>query len=223
MVNITSRFEFDFEKFLEDAPRYEEVYKDFVKRQSEIAKTHPPSIKGKHCYSNGEKIVYAEECPDGFHPSGTNTGKKFSEEVRKHMSEASKNRYKDPEARKRMSMATKGKAGTVTNKVWITDGNLEKYIDLKNEPMPDGWRKGRSDSSALKNKHAKTTNGMKLISDGINQKYIDLSKEELPDGWYIGGSEKYKEQSRKAYAIGREKYKEMKLKDEIQKTNKENV
>lgn len=32
---------------------------------------------------------------------------------------------------------------TVSNKMWITDGSTSKYI-LKTEPIPNGWRRGRS-------------------------------------------------------------------------------
>jgi hypothetical protein len=32
---------------------------------------------------------------------------------------------------------------TVSNKFWITDGNTDKYIN-KDLPLPDGWKRGRS-------------------------------------------------------------------------------
>lgn len=44
-----------------------------------------------------------------------------------------------------------GRGGnTVSNKRWITDGNLEKYI-LKTEEVPRGWYEGRSPKSVFKN------------------------------------------------------------------------
>jgi len=44
-----------------------------------------------------------------------------------------------------------GRGGnTVSNRKWITNGDLEKYI-LNTEEIPQGWRKGRSVNSAFNN------------------------------------------------------------------------
>lgn len=216
MVKISSRFEFDFEQFLTEADKYNEIHQRFVTHQQEKAierhKTQKAGTFGKHCYTDGIKYFYAYECPAGCWPEHHSKGRKLSDEKKASMSKAAKLRGQDPAYRKKLSEACKGKPGTVTGKVWINDGNIEKYISLENG-IPEGWTRGRCPRSAAKNKHAKTTNGMKLISNGIEQHYINLEFETIPDGWYIGGSNAYKEKCRSSFAIGREKMKEIRNKN----------
>jgi hypothetical protein len=216
MVKIESRFEFDFEQFLTEADKYNDIHKSFVEHQQEKAieqhKTKRAGTFGKHCYTDGAKYFYAYECPEGCWPGSPQKGRVLSDETRAAMSEAAKLRGQDVAYRKKLSEACKGKPGTATGKVWINDGVIEKYISLENG-IPEGWVRGRCPSSAAKNKHEKTTNSMKLISNGVEQRYINLELEAIPEGWYLGGSKAYKEQCRKSFAIGREKMKEIRNKN----------
>lgn len=40
---------------------------------------------------------------------------------------------------------------TVSNKMWITDGTVDRYI-LKTDSIPDGWRKGRGSKCVFNNR-----------------------------------------------------------------------
>jgi hypothetical protein len=62
---------------------------------------------------------------------------------------------------------------TVSNKYWITNGTQDKY-DLKINPIPEGWKKGRSNC---------------VFKDSSNQKQFNLRANR--------NSEKQKEASRK--------------------------
>lgn len=157
MVKIKTRFEFDFERFLHEADKYNEIYADFVEQQSERAKARLAITKagtsGKHCYTDGTKYFYAYECPDGCWQDNPQKGKKVSPEAKLKMSEIAKQRYQDPEARKKLSQSKLGSKGTVNGKIWINNGEQERYI-IVTEVLPEGWVRGRCPKSAAKNKQS---------------------------------------------------------------------
>lgn len=72
MVKIETRFdEFNFEDFCKDADRYNDIYSSFIQHQSELnakscQKRGGGTTAGRHCYTNGEKTIFAVECPDGY-------------------------------------------------------------------------------------------------------------------------------------------------------------
>lgn len=157
MVKIKTRFEFDFEQFLKEADKYNEIYADFVSQQSELAKLRLATTKagtaGKHCYTDGTKYFYAYDCPDGCWRDSPQKGKKVSQEAKLKISEKAKQRYRDPEARKKLSESKLGSKGTVTGKIWINDGKQEQYIPAT-EVLPEGWTRGRCPKSAAKNRQS---------------------------------------------------------------------
>jgi hypothetical protein len=157
MVKIKTRFEFDFEQFLREATKYNEIYTDFVLQQSTRAKLRLTKTKagtaGKHCYTDGIKYFYAYECPEGCWPESPQKGKKVSEETKAKMSEAAKQRYANPAARERFSKSKLGSKGTVIGKIWINNGEQECYIAYTEE-LPDGWSRGRCPVSVAKNKQS---------------------------------------------------------------------
>lgn len=54
-----------------------------------------------------------------------------------------------------------GKGGdTVSDKMWITDGNNERYI-LKENEIPEGWRKGRNSKCSFKDPRRQKENSAK--------------------------------------------------------------
>ena len=71
MVKIESRFDFDLEKFMKEADKYDEIYKSFCQHQADLnasacKKRGGGTIAGRKCFTNGEKTVFAVECPEGF-------------------------------------------------------------------------------------------------------------------------------------------------------------
>lgn len=96
-------------------------------------------------------------------------GRVISDEQRKIISQSNKERDVSTETRQRMSHAHKGrvksqseidsirrahnsadvrsrKSKSMASKIWITDGSANRRID-KSEPIPAGWKQGRSTSS----------------------------------------------------------------------------
>ncbi len=157
MVKIKDRFEFDFNQFLLEATKYNDIYADFVLQQSERAKVRLANSRagtaGKHCYTDGIKYFYAYSCPEGCWQASPQKGKKVSEESKAKMSEIAKQRYKDPKAREKISQSKLGSKGTVNGKIWINDGIHEQYI-VATDKLPEGWQRGRCPKSATKNRQA---------------------------------------------------------------------
>ena len=157
MVKIKDRFEFDFDQFLLEATKYNDIYADFVLQQSERAKVRLATAKagtaGKHCYTDGMKYFYAYECPEGCWAANPQKGRKFSAETKTRMSAAAKQRYQDPCAREKISQSKLGSKGTVNGKIWINDGIHERYITATSE-LPEGWQRGRCPKSVANNKQA---------------------------------------------------------------------
>lgn len=157
MVKIKDRFEFDFGQFLLEADKYNEIYADFVKHQSEHAKARLATAKagtaGKHCYTDGTKYFYAYNCPEGCWADNPQKGRKVSAETKARLSEAAKQRYQDPAAREKTSQSKLGSRGTVNGKIWINNGEQERYITATDK-LPEGWRRGRCPKSAAKNRES---------------------------------------------------------------------
>ena len=157
MINIKTRFEFDFEQFLAEASKYNEIYADFTAQQSERAKKRLAATKagtaGKHCYTDGTKYFYAYECPEGCWQDSPQKHKKVSEETKLKMSERAKQRYKNPAERSKLSKSKIGSKGTVVGKIWINNGEQECYINCT-EDIPEGWKRGRCPASADKNRQS---------------------------------------------------------------------
>lgn len=88
MVNIKTRFEFNLEVFLKQADKYNEIYDEFIKEQSNKAKERGKNggtIKGKHCFTNGEKIIYSNVCPEGYWPGSPKKEKKHQKKQKKNI------------------------------------------------------------------------------------------------------------------------------------------
>ena len=157
MVKIKDRFEFDFDQFLLEAAKYNDIYADFVLQQSERAKARLANSKagtaGKHCYTDGTKYFYAFECPEGCWQASPQKGKKVSEETKVKMSDVAKQRYQDPALREKISQSKVGSKGTVIGKIWINDGIHERYI-IATANLPEGWVRGRCPKSAAKNRQS---------------------------------------------------------------------
>lgn len=150
MVKIESRFDFDLEKFMKEADKYDEVYKSFCQHQADLnasacKKRGGGTTAGRKCFTNGKKIIFATECPDGFWPGHTRTGG-YSAETLHKMSLAAKKRFKNPAYQKKQKEGLaeyyKTHVGTATGKVWITNDLESKYIS-KEDSLPDGWHYGR--------------------------------------------------------------------------------
>lgn len=151
MVKIETRFdEFNFEDFCKNADRYNDIYNSFTQHQSDLnaeacKKRGGGTTAGRHCYTNGEKTIFAKECPDGYWPSCTNKTIPTAE-IKQKMSDAAKIRGANIEYKTKQKQSLKkyyeSHAGQAAGKVWITDGLTSKYID-KNAALPDGWRYGR--------------------------------------------------------------------------------
>ncbi len=150
MVKINSRFDFDLEKFMQEADKYDEIYKSFCQHQADLnadacKKRGGGTTAGKKCFTNGEKVIFAVECPEGFWPGCTNNKPK-SEETKQKMSEAAKKRLQDPEAietiKQGIAKYYETHPGTATGKVWITNDIESKYIE-KDAEVPAGWHYGR--------------------------------------------------------------------------------
>ena len=91
-----------------------------------------------------------------------------------------------------ISKGSIGKSGTITSKIRINNGEIEKFI-LKDELeyyTSLGWLKGNnSNRKAVDYSNRKgTTSGKIGINNGVNNKFIlesELSNY-LSDGWYKG-------------------------------------
>lgn len=157
MVKIKDRFEFDFNQFLLDATQYNDIYADFVLQQRERANIRLANSKaanaGKHCYTDGVKYFYADECPIGCWAASPQKGRKASAETKVRMSEATKQRYQNQAAREKLSQSKLGSKGTVNGKTWINNGEYEQYI-IATAELPEGWCKGRCPKSAAKNRQS---------------------------------------------------------------------
>ena len=66
MLKIKTRFEFNLDEFLQQATEYNKIYENFIINQRNRAKSKTGALKGKHCFTNGDKKIYAEVCPEGF-------------------------------------------------------------------------------------------------------------------------------------------------------------
>ena len=150
MVKIESRFDFDLDKFMKEADKYDEVYKSFCQHQADLnasacKKRGGGTIAGRKCFTNGEKTVFAVECPEGFWPSYTNN-KPVSTITKQRMSEAAIKRCNDINYKEKQKAGLaeyyKTHVGIATGKVWITNDLESKYIS-KEDPLPDGWHYGR--------------------------------------------------------------------------------
>ena len=182
MVKIETRFEFDLDKFMNQAKYYADIYASFCKHQGEATSQRPGTVLGKHCYTNGKIKVFRYECPDGFWPScSRNT--KLSEETKSKMSESAKRRCANPEYSKKLSNSLQQyyskNHGSFYGKIWINDGITEAAIE-STKTIPEGWVKGR-----LKRNWTRITNG-------IENKVI-IKSEPIPDGWWIGQTNNKKE------------------------------
>ena len=157
MVKIKTRFEFDFEQFLHEADKYNEIYADFVEQQSERAKARLANTKagtsGKHCYTDGNKYFYAYECPKGCWAANPQKGRKVGAETKLRMSEAAKKHYQNPHAREKLSQSKLGSKGTINGKIWINNGEYEQYIIATDEVL-EGWQRGRCLKSVVKNRQS---------------------------------------------------------------------
>ncbi len=125
MVKIESRFDFDLEKFMKEVDKYEEIYKSFCQHQAELnahacKKRGGGTTAGRKCFTNGEKTIFAKECPDGFWPSCTNNKPK-SELTKQRMSEAALKRVNDLEYKRKQKEGIneyyKTHVGVATGKV----------------------------------------------------------------------------------------------------------
>ncbi len=83
--------------------------------------------------------------------------------------------------------ATKGKKlgeiakAKFSGNIIITNGTKNRFIDLNKNTIPDGWRKGRTESVDQR--------GRIRITDGNLYRYIDPNSE-IPDGWWKGSKTK---------------------------------
>lgn len=79
----------------------------------------------------------------------------YSEEWKKHMSEAQKGKHHSEEHKRKIAEASKGKPGTVNGLHWYNNGVVEKY----SLEYPDGFIKGRiklnKRNSKVKNREEK--------------------------------------------------------------------
>lgn len=157
MVKIKNRFEFNFDQFLLEAVKYNEIYADFVQQQSERIKARLTTARagtaGKHCYTDGNKYFYAYECPEGCWAANPQKGRRVSTETKIRMSEVAKQRYQNPLAREKLSQSKLGSKGTVNGKIWINNGEHEQYI-MATDEIPEGWQRGRCLKSVVKNRQS---------------------------------------------------------------------
>lgn len=156
MVNIKSRFDFNLEDFMKNIDNYEKVYNSFCKHQSELnsrscIKRGGGTNKGRKCFTNGIKTIFAVECPEGYWPSCTNKKKKLSEETKSKMKIAAQKRCNNPEYINNLKKSIrkyyeehKGQIKACNkNKKFITNGIISRYI-AENESLPEGWWYGLS-------------------------------------------------------------------------------
>lgn len=111
-----------------------EEYEEIRKLQSNVISKNNPFLKNGKPWNFGKHGVYSKEVLDKIRaPRPNMRGIKLSDETKKRMSKAQKNRYaKHPE---------KWKSNTL-GKICITDEKINKYID-KTEKIPDGFRLGQ--------------------------------------------------------------------------------
>lgn len=159
MVNIKTRFEFDFNLFLTEAIKYNQIYENFISEQSIKAKqrfSNGGTNKGKHYFTDGNVVICRDICPEGFVPYSRNKGVKFSSDTKAKMSEAGKKRWEEEECKNKLKAYLKvyysSHSGVTTNRKWITNGTEEKLVDLENYVLEGEWRLGRSDRSKMNNK-----------------------------------------------------------------------
>lgn len=188
MVKIETRFkDFNFEEFCKNADKYNEIYNSFVCHQSELnaeccRKRGGGTIAGRHCYTNGEKIIFADDCPEGYWPAHTNN-KKPTIETKQKMSESAKIRGQDVEYRQRQSNSLKEyyktHCGSAVGKIWINNGINEKYISL-DKTIPSGWTVGRKKlSKETKQKISAAQRGKKIGKRLIEKKvWVHFNTEE---------------------------------------------
>lgn len=208
MVKIKDRFEnFDYELFLSEADKYNEIYEDFTKHQSKL--NHDSCIKrgggtthGRHSYTNGVENIFAFECPEGWWPGRIVTKPNRTDEQKEKYREKCRERAADPKYRKNLQIALKrhykNNPGSASGKIWITNEIEETYID-KNFELPEGWRYGRKkmpEEQRLKisqrqkgKKLGKHTCEKKMwIHNGAGQTLIPISKlnDYLSLGYIVG-------------------------------------
>lgn len=170
MVNIKSRFEFNYDEFIKQATKYNEIYECFIKEQSDKAKErfkNGGNSKGKHYFTNGKELVCKEVCPEGYWPSATRKGRTASEESKEKYRKAARKRT-TPDYKKKMSNIKQEyyltHKGVTANRTWITNGIEEKLVDLNVYYLNEGWYIGRSDRSRLNNVKA-AAKGRKIYNE----------------------------------------------------------
>ena len=195
MTKIQSRFEFNEADFMKQAEQYQEIYDNFCRHQAELNREavikrggHGWSL-GKHCYTDGNIIIFSDECPEGFWPTGTAKGHHFSEESRNKLKRSAEQRVNNPEYQKKQKDGLreyfKNHSGSAAHKKWINNGIEETYIPVENS-VPEGWTLGRlSFTEDFKEKQRQNMAGRIGITDGKNIRFVK-TEEEIPDGWYRG-------------------------------------
>ncbi|HET8688274.1 MAG TPA: GIY-YIG nuclease family protein [Methanosarcina sp.] len=77
-----------------------------------------------------------------------------------------------------------GEKNSVYGKIWITNGSSSTMID-PGEPIPDGWKLGRTISKKQKESVTNYRTGTIRITNGVQNKYIKKT-DPMPDGWKLG-------------------------------------
>lgn len=113
-----------------------------------------------------------------------------SDEAKRKTSQSLMGHVTSDETKKKISQSNSGKKRTQEmneanslrnrNKVWITNGDIQKTIS-NDQPIPDGWYRGR-----LPNKVPAWNKGLTKDSDSRVKSYADKRKEQVDSGIRIG-------------------------------------
>jgi hypothetical protein len=82
-------------------------------------------------------------------PSSIEKRKKYTKEVANRPEERERRRltaiksHQNPEMKRKYIESKLGEKNSCYGKMWITDGNQNKYINSLGEQIPDGWYRGR--------------------------------------------------------------------------------
>lgn len=121
---------------MKDQSIQERISKSLSERhRAGLFKKAEEEISGRVWYTNGVDNIYIKadvQPPEGFY-KGRIISKETIEKIRK--SHASLSEEKRKEISKKQSLAT-------SNKIWITDGVIDRYIN-KDDLIPEGFRRGR--------------------------------------------------------------------------------
>ncbi len=111
--------------------------------------SRPPVKYGKDHHQYGKPIIekHSEETKRKISVSkkgqpSWHKGQNKSPETRERMAIGQKNKVVSEITKEKLSKINTGQNNPSYGTMWITDGNTNKKI-LKNDPIPDGWSRGR--------------------------------------------------------------------------------